>query len=278
MFTPEKILQHVQQHNGHGEGETNYIVHHLADANYLDFFGYEVHLPHLHLFGLDLSITKHVVMIWLAAVLVSFTFIWMSRKRKKEDVPSGFANLLETIVIFVRDDIVYENFGETGKKFVPFFLTTFFFILTCNLLGMVPTAATTTSNISVTGALACISLITIVLSGSIANGPIKYLKSLIPSGVPILLMPLMAVIELMGLFAKPFALAVRLFANMTAGHAVILGILGLVIQFKSYIIAPFPILMVIGISLLEIFVAFLQAYIFTFLTAIFVSSAVHPHH
>ena len=217
-------------------------------------------------------------MIWLAAVLVTLTFTWMARRRKKEEVPTGFSNLLETIMIFIRDEIVYDNFGKAGKRFVPFFLTTFFFILTCNLLGMIPMAATATSNITVTGALAGIALLTIVISGMRENGVLKYFRSLIPSGVPWWLIPIMIPIEVMGLFAKPFALCVRLFANMTAGHAVILGILGLIIQFKSYVIAPFPIIMVIGISLLEIFVAFLQAYIFTFLTAIFVSAAVHPHH
>jgi len=278
MINPGKLIQQVE-HNQHEGGEgTEYIVHHLSDSNTMEFFGYEVHLPDIHLFGLDLSITKHVVMIWLAALLISFIFIWAARRRKKETIPTGFANLLEIIVLFVRDEIVYTNFGKEGKKFVPFFQTVFFFILACNLLGLVPFGATATGNVTVTGVMALITLITIVISGIVEHGLFGYAKSFIPSGVPFWIIPVMFVVEIMGLISRIFALAIRLFANMTAGHAVILALLGLIIKFETYAVAPFPILMVIGVELLEIFIAFLQAYIFTFLSAIFVGAAIHPHH
>ncbi len=266
----------AEQAGGHGGSGADHIIHHITDSNALDFFGYEIHLPHLELFGFDISITKHVVMMWIvAALLIVITKLSLKTGRM---VQTGFGNFMETIIVFIRDEIVYVNFGKSGRPFVPFFLTVFFFILGCNLLGLIPPLSTATGNITVTATLAIISFIMILGSGIKYNGLGGWLKSIVPGSVPLWLYPVMIPVEIIGLLAKPFALAVRLFANMTAGHVVLLALMLLIVQFHNWFIAPAPIGMAIAIYCLEIFVAFLQAYIFTFLSAIFISAAVHPDH
>ena len=168
--------------------------------------------------------------------------------------------------------------GESGKPFLPFLLTVFFFILFCNLLGLVPYTATATGNISVTAALALCTFVVIQITGIANNGLFGYFRSLIPPGIPVALLPIMIPIEIMGLFAKPFALCIRLFANMIAGHVAILVFLGLIIMLKSYAIAPVSVAMAAAIYLLEIFIACIQAFIFTLLSALFINMAAHPEH
>jgi len=187
-------------------------------------------------------------------------------------------SFFEPIVIFVRNEIVYINFGKAGKPFVPFFLTVFFFILFTNLLGLVPFMSTATGNINVTAALAFMSLILIQFAGMIKNGFFQHWKNLVPSGVPWLLIPILVPVELMGMFAKPFALSIRLFANMTAGHIVIFAFLGLIILLENVLVSLVAVPLAVAISVLELFIAFLQAYIFTFLTSLFVSMTYHPSH
>jgi len=261
----------VEEAGQHAMSASDELLHHISDANYLEFFGYEIHLPQWHLFGIDISVTKHVVMMWIAMVVL-FLFLRFA-VRGASLVPRGLANFVEIIVIFIRDEIVFINFGKEGRVYVHYFLTLFFFILTCNLLGLVPQMATATSNISVTAALASISFIVIPGTGIKKQGFFNYSRQIVPSGVPLWLFPIMIPVEIMGMLVKPFALAVRLFANMTAGHVVILALLGLITNLFLFPVIIFP----VAISLLEIFIAFLQAYIFTFLTAIFVSSVIHPH-
>lgn len=253
------------------------IVHHLADARYIELppFG-EIHLPEIHLFGLDLSITKYTVYMWIAAALLLLVLLPMARRRG--GVYHGLFNAFEALIVYVRDEIVYANLGrEEGRPYVPFIATLFFFILFMNLLGLVPYGATPTGNLAVTGVLALFAMAAIEVSGIVANGPVKYAKSLVPAGVPMFLAPIMIPIEIIGHFAKPFALMVRLFANMTAGHVVILSMLGLIFLLKTWAVVPVSIGFALFIFLLEILIAFIQAYIFAVLTAVFIQLSRHPH-
>jgi F-type H+-transporting ATPase subunit a len=261
----------------HGAEEGFDIVHHLADANTIEFppFG-EIHLPEIHLFGLDLSITKYTVYMWLAAALLLLVLLPMARRRG--GVYHGLFNAFEALIVYVRDEIVYANLGrEEGRPYVPFIATLFFFILFMNLLGLVPYGATPTGNLAVTGVLALFAMAAIEISGIVANGPVRYAKSLVPEGVPMFLAPIMIPIEIIGHFAKPFALMVRLFANMTAGHVVILSMLGLIFLLKAWAVVPVSIGFALFIFLLEILIAFIQAYIFAVLTSVFIQLSRHPH-
>lgn len=259
--------------------DTSWIMHHVLDARELDFapFGI-IHLPEIHLFGLDISLTKHVVFMWLAFVLLVITFLYVARSYKKSLVPRGVTNLTEILIVFVRDEIVKPTIGKGYERFLPYLLTMFFFILTCNFLGLIPFGSTATSNIAVTATLAIISFIVIQVGGMMKNGVFGYLKGLVPHGIPFWLLPIMIPVELLGLFTKPFALAIRLFANMTAGHIVILSLLGLIFILHTYFVVPVSIAFALFIFLLEILVALIQAYIFTMLSALFIGMAVHQEH
>lgn len=269
---------------GQSDASGSWIIDHIVDSNVLDFepFGV-IHLPSFdfHLFGISihLSITKHVVFLWLAAAIVAFLLIYTAKSYKKSLVPKGIATLVEMIIEFIRDEIVKPTIGEKYiPSFVPFLGTVFFFILTCNLLGLLPYGATATSNISVTGSLALLSFVMIQLAGIKKNGVIGYFKGLIPHGVPVFLLPIMFVVEVLGLFTKPFALMIRLFANMTAGHVVILALIGLIFILKTPFISPVSILFALFIYLLELLVALIQAYIFTMLSSLFIGMAIHQEH
>jgi F-type H+-transporting ATPase subunit a len=253
------------------------VVHHLADAYEIDLQPFTtIHLPRLELFGLDVSITKYTVYMWVAALLLLLIFLPMARRRER--VHSGIFNLFEALFVYVRDEIVYATLGrEEGRPYVPFIATLFFFVLFMNLLGLVPYGATATANLAVTGVLALFSLVAIEVSGIVANGPVRYARSLMPEGVPMLLAPVMIPIELIGHLAKPFALMIRLFANMTAGHVVILSLLGLIFVIQSYFVVPVSIAFAVFIYVLEILIAFIQAYIFAMLTTVFVQLVRHPH-
>ena len=268
----EVIMHHLLDSNVHPPAADT--LHHVAETvNKAEIFFMNFDLPQFELFGIDFSITKHLIMMWLAALLVIIGFTLPFRKRKL--VNSGFANFLEMLVIFVKDEIVYNSLGKKdGDKIMPWLLTVFFFILTCNLLGLIPGAATATGNVSVTAGLAILSFILIQVKGMIAQGAIKYFINLVPKGIPAFVVPIMIPVEIIGLFTKPFALCIRLFANMVAGHAVILALLGLIM---TWILMPLPILGAVIISMLEILVAFIQAFIFTLLTALFISLAQHAH-
>ena len=271
-MTNEVIMHHLLDSNVHPPAADT--LHHVAETvNKAEIFFMNFDLPQFELFGIDFSITKHLIMMWLAALLVIIGFTLPFRKRKL--VNSGFANFLEMLVIFVKDEIVYNSLGKKdGDKIMPWLLTVFFFILTCNLLGLIPGAATATGNVSVTAGLAILSFILIQIKGMIAQGAIKYFINLVPKGIPAFVVPIMIPVEIIGLFTKPFALCIRLFANMVAGHAVILALLGLIM---TWILMPLPILGAVIISMLEILVAFIQAFIFTLLTALFISLAQHAH-
>lgn len=242
------------------------ILHHVLDTPILD----------IRVLGINLAITKHVVMMWIAAALLVIMFRLAFREPRM--IPSGLANLLEAIIVFLRDEVILPNMGEEGRRYLPYLLTVFFFILFCNLLGLIPLAATATGNVSVTAALALLSLIMIQVGGIRAHGLKHHMQNLIPHGIPTWLLPIMIPVEILGQFTKPFALCIRLFANMTAGHIVILSFLSMIFILQSIFISPFSVFFALFISLLELFVAFLQAYIFTMLTSLFIGMSIHPQH
>jgi F-type H+-transporting ATPase subunit a len=230
--------------------------------------------------SIDLSPTKHAVYLTLAALLVGLVFLYTSRVVARAQAagrpPRGFAAAMEAMVLYIRQEVILPNVGPHGEGYVNYLLTVFFFLLACNLLGLLPWSATPTSNIAVTGAMAVLSLAVIEISGIRALGLKGYLGTIfyLPPGLPTPLKPVMLLImtpiEIIGKLAKPFALAVRLFANMTAGHVVVLALIGLTFFFQSYLVGVAASVMATGIMLLELFVAFLQAFVFTLLTSVFI--------
>jgi F-type H+-transporting ATPase subunit a len=188
---------------------------------------------------------------------------------------------MEAMVLWVRQEVVLPNVGHHGEGYAPYLLTVFFFVLAMNLLGLLPWGATATSNISVTAALAIMAFIVIELTGMRTLGFKGYMNTIfyLPPGLPggpggavlkVLLLVVMTPIELIGKLAKPFALAVRLFANMTSGHVLVLALIGLTFLFQSYLVGVGASLLATGVMVLEVFVAFLQAFVFTLLTAVFI--------
>ncbi len=242
------------------------LEHHLLDHVYFRVAAGALSIP----------FSKHLLMMWLSAGL-AIVVLGAAGQMAKRGWRNRFVYFIESLTVFVRDEIVVPNIGEEGRPYLPYFLSVFFFVLFMNLLGMVPGSATATGNISVTASLALCTLFMINVAGVRAHGVGGYVKSLVPHGMPVWLLPLMYPIELLGLLTKSFALSIRLFANMIAGHIVIFAFLALIFLFGKLWVAPMSVAAALGINLLELFVAFLQAYIFTLLSAIFVGSAIHSH-
>jgi F-type H+-transporting ATPase subunit a len=269
------IARHGAAQGGGEQGPVDFteLLHHVQDAKELDTpFGI-LHLPQFQPFhvagiAIDMSITKHVVFLWCAALILCAVAIAVARKNSRRPVPTGFGNLFEMVVVFLRDEVAIPNMGPAGLRYMPYLLTTFFFILVMNLLGLIPWGASATGNINVTAGLAIIAFVMIQVSAIRAQGFGHYLAHM-TGGVHWSLWPIMIPIEILGLFTKPFALCMRLFANMLGGHIVIVSLLGLIFVFGSYFIAIGPVSFVVGINFLELFVAFLQAYIFVMLTSLF---------
>ena len=279
------------------------VLHHTADAYGIGLgeafpklnWYWGQFLPSLHVAGLTINLTptKHVILLALAAVLVFLTMHSagkaLERQRAGGAAPKGVANMIEAMVLFVRNDIAIENIGEhDGPTYAPLVMALFFFILYCNLMGLIPHLATPTGNVAVTGALALVSFVAIEVGGFAKLGPKGYLRTIFPKvpgmeGIGGAFMTMvMAPIELLSKLVKPFALCVRLFGNMTAGHFVILSLLGLIfifggLQYVNWGIGVASALLVLCIMLLEIFVAFLQAYVFALLTAVFIGLMQHEH-
>jgi len=259
----------------------NGILEHVKDSHYYDIFGYHLKLPEIppvKVLGItfDFSITRMVVLLWIAALIISLCFLFSFRKRKL--IPSKLGILLEYVILYIRDNIAYPILGrKLGDKYFPLISTLFLFILVCNLLGLVPLLGSPTSNLSVTSGLAIIVFVIIVLEGIKQHGLLGYFKSFIPGGIPAWLIPVMLPLEVLGLFIRIIVLAVRLFANMVSGHINIVVLFFLIIFLKTYLISPFSFGIALFVSLLEILVAFIQAYIFTMLSAIFISMSVKSH-
>jgi F-type H+-transporting ATPase subunit a len=274
------------------------VLHHTADAWTIAFHPIgEIHLPrwpdiHIGSLVVNLSPTKHVYFLLLAAILVFLTMYIAGRQMKKqrghETTPRGFAGAVEAMVLFVRNDIAIANIGHDGAKFAPFIMTLFFFILYANLLGLLPWGASPTGNLAVTAALAITVFLTVEISGMIKLGPKGYLRTIFPKipgieGVGGAVMSVaLAPIEIISKLVKPFALAVRLFGNMTAGHFVILSLFGIIFLFGhlqgwNWAIGLVTALLVLAIMMLELFVAFLQAYVFALLSSVFIGLMQHEH-
>jgi ATP synthase subunit 6 len=227
---------------------------------------------------------------WLAAITLVVVVILAARsaRRQSGQAPRGTPyHLIESVVLYVRDDMVYPVMGkEVGERFVPLFLTQFFFILFMNLFGLLPFGlfglghfgATATANLAVTGGMALTTLLFIHFSGMREHGFVHHWKNFVPHGLPWFVLPIIIPVEIIGMLVKPAALTIRLFANMTAGHLVVLSFFGLIYLFGSYLIGAPVLGMSIAIYSLELFVCFVQAYIFTYLSIIFVGASVHPEH
>lgn len=273
------------------------ILGEVEDAPYIPLGERQIPLPQwepieLGFLTIDLSLTKNTVFLWVAAVLVVATFLVVGRAYRRmghNEAPSGLANMAEVLVVFFRDQIVRANIGRDGDRYTPFILTLFFFILYMNLLGLVPFGISATASLSVTAALAFLALISIEVAGFKALGPKGYAQTIFfaPPGMgPVgkaAMMLVMAPVEFMGKLTKPFALAIRLFANMTAGKILILALLGLILIFAGAPAAAWAgvtagsVALVTAITLLKVFIAFLQAFIFAMLTAVFIGLIRHAH-
>ena len=308
--------EHVQEHlppDAHAEGFNagEVIIEHVSNSG-LDHP--LIHFPKL--FGIDFSVTKHVLMLWLVAAFVFVVVTWSVRRYLKQDrlIPSGFTNGLEAVVVFIRDGIVQPNVGRKWvNTWTPLILTFFVFILCANAIGLIPVfevvglidrwllhtgdesflkqvmhgGTTATANFNVTAALATITFGAIIAAGSRAHGVVQHWKNLVPHGLAWPLYILLIPIEVMGMFVRPFALTMRLAANMTGGHIAILAILSFVFLFTELfgtamagigvgIAVSVP--LAVGISALEIIVVLVQAYVFTLLSAVFIGMAIHVHH
>ncbi len=277
------------------------VLHHTSDAWTIDldlyFWHPVIHLPRwpdVHIFGLTLNLspTKHVVFMVLAAAFV-FGMMWFAARSLRKTqaqgkAPKGFAGAVEAMVLWVRNEIVLPNIPH-GERFAPFIVTLFFFVLCCNLLGLFPWGASPTGNLAVTGALALMVFIVIEVGGFIKLGPKGYFRTIFPhiEGLPPVGAAAMSIgmapIEIIGKLVKPFALAVRLFGNMTAGHFVILSLFGIIFIFGkveglNWGVGLITAALVTAIMVLELIVAFLQAYVFALLSAVFIGLMQEEHH
>ncbi len=311
MFVQEPLQEHAatEGHKAFNAGET--IIEHVSNS------GHEhplIKLPTL--MGIDFSVTKHVLMLWLVAATVFIVVTWVVRRylRQERLVPSGLMNGLEAVVEFIRDAIVQPNVGHKWvKTWTPLILTFFIFILCANAIGLIPVfevlalldrwvihsgedsfikhvlhgGSTATANFNVTAALATITFGAIIVAGSRAHGVVKHWMNLVPKGLALPVYVILIPIEIIGMFVRPFALTMRLAANMTGGHIAILAILSFVFLFAEMfgravagigVGLAVSVPLAVGISALEIIVVLVQAYVFTLLTAVFIGMAIHVHH
>ena len=268
-----KRLAHGHVYNGYRleeEGPLKGRIVRVDEAGVAD----EENLP------LDFSITKSVVGLMGSALIGLILFLSLARSYRKTGIsyPKGIQSFLEPVILFVRDDIAVPNLGHKADKYMPYLLTAFFFILINNLMGLIPFpppfGANVTGNIAVTFVLATCTFLITQFSGN--KNHWKHVFA--TPGVPVWLLPIMIPVEIIGLFSKPFALMIRLFANITAGHIIVLSLICLIFIFNSLALAPVSIFFVIFMDFMELLVAFLQAYIFTLLSALFISLAVQEHH
>ena len=280
----------------HASGPVDIITPHITDGDHMEIpywkfpFFKEIALPHwkpIVIGGLsfDMSPSKHVVFLLLGSTILFLMMVLAARSLRraaaKGEAPKGGANAIEAMILYIRNEVILPNVGHHGEGFVPYLLTAFFFILTLNLIGLVPYGSTATGNISVTATLAIMTFITVEVAGVRAQGW-RYLNTLFywNNDLPVVLRPvlflIMSPVEMIGKITKPFALAIRLFANMTAGHIVVLALMGLIFSFAGPLSAA-PLFMSVLIMVLELFVAFLQAFIFTLLSSVFIGQIRESH-
>ena len=306
----EAVAQGAHEAAAEGFNAGEVIIGHVSNSS-LDHP--LIHLPTL--FGIDFSVTKHVFMLWLVAaiVFVVVTVAVRSYLSQKRMIPRRFMNSIEALVEYLRDSVVQPNVGSKWvRAWTPLLLTLFVFILAANAIGLIPIfdvvgllnhwvlhldpesflmrlthgGTTATANFNVTAALAMITFGAIIVAGSRAHGFVKHWKNLMPGGVSPALGIALIPIEILGMLVRPFALTMRLAANMTGGHIAILAILSFVFIFTEMAGAAvgmgvglvFSVPLAVGISALEIIVVLVQAYVFTLLTAVFIGMAIHAHH
>jgi F-type H+-transporting ATPase subunit a len=232
----------------------------------------------IELFGWDVSFTNSAAFMLLAVLLTTGFFMMATRARSL--VPTRLQSVAEITHEFVAG-MLRESIGREGMKYFPFVFTLFIFIFVCNMLGMIPGGFTVTSHIVVTAALAALVFLTVLVLGFAKNG-LRFLKLFVPSGVPWYVMPLVTLIEVISFLARPISHSVRLFANMLAGHIALKVFGGFVVMLLGAgvyaALMPLPLLMAVAITALEVLVAFLQAYVFTMLTCMYLNDALHPGH
>ena len=311
MFAQEPAHEHLATQAAEKFNAGKVIIEHVSNSRIEHPL---IHLPKV--LGIDLSVTKHVFMLWLVAAVVFVVVTWTVRRYLRQDrlLASGFMNGLEAVVEFIRDSIVHPNVGRKWvNTWTPLVLTFFVFILSANAIGLIPLfevmglldhfvlhtgegsfakqlmhgGATATANFNVTAALATITFGAIIVAGSKAHGFFTHWKNIVPHGLAWPLYILLIPIEVMGMFVKPFALTMRLAANMTGGHIAILAIMSFVFLFTEMfgraiagigVGLAVSVPLAVGISALEIIVVLVQAYVFTLLTAVFIGMAIHVHH
>jgi F-type H+-transporting ATPase subunit a len=227
---------------------------------------------------INLSPSRHLVYMWISCLLTALLSIWAARQNARATVPRGFGNMMEAVIVFIRDEVAAPFLGRDTQRYLPILLTFFFFISTMNLVGLIPFGATATGNINVTAGLALITFGLMIGGGMRANGVFGYMRGIVPHGMPAPLYVIMVPIEIMGLFTKPFALTIRLFANMLSGALVIGAFYALIFGMNTVLVSPLSIVFLLFMSLLKIFVCILQAYIFTMLSSFFIGMAVHQEH
>ena len=309
MFQPDHVVESASEAAAKfNAGEV--IIEHVSNSPIDHPL---IHLPTI--LGIDFSVTKHVFMLWVVAALVFVVVTTTVRRYLRQDrlVPTGFMNALEIVVEFVRDGIVEPNVGRKwAKSWTPLFLTLGIFILAANAIGLIPIfdvlslinhtvlhlpeesfmvrvlhgGTTATGNFNVTAALATVTFFAIIVAGARAHGFVQHWKNMVPHGLPLPVTIMLIPIELMGMFVRPFALTMRLAANMTGGHIAILAILSFVFIFTELsgqalvgVGVGVPSLVLAALlSALEIIIVAVQAYVFTLLSAVFVGMAIHAHH
>jgi len=303
------LAQETEGHQGYNAGET--IIEHVSNSSHEHPL---IAIPHI--LGIDFSVTKHVFMLWVVAALVFLIVTVTVRRYLKQDrlIPSGFMNALEAVVEYIRDSIVQPNVGTKWvNTWTPLVVTIFLFILGANGIGLIPIfdvvalidrfilhtghdsflasvihgGTTATGNFNVTAGLAMVTFGAIIIAGTKAHGFVKHWKNIVPHGLHPLIYLLLIPIEILGMFVRPFALTMRLAANMTGGHIAILSILSLIFLLTEmfgraiagigvgvFVAVP----LAVGISALEIIVVLVQAYVFTLLSAVFIGMAINVHH
>ncbi len=297
-------------HGSHNQFDKAHLIGHVKDAEYFELprmLGGKLELPQPfktekpianfkvgfkaiddRIEPFDLKLTKFMVMEGLVAVVLILLFTIGAARIRRGGAPKGkLANLLESMVVFIRDEIARPAIGHhDGDRFLPYLLTVFLFVVGCNLFGLLPWGGSATGALATTGAMAVLTFAVVVFSGMAKLGPVKFWLAQVPhmdlpAPIGIILKPMIFLIELMGLCIKHFILAMRLLANMMAGHLVLVVILTFIAASASsmmwYAVTPASVLGLVALCLLELLVAFIQAYIFTFLSALFIGMAVHPH-
>ena len=305
----EEAAQHAGEHVAEPFDAGKTIIEHVSNSSIDHPL---IHLPTIA--GIDFSVTKHVLMLWVVAGLIFVVVTLAVRRYLSQDrlIPSGFMNALEAGVDFIKESIVRPNVGDKWvDAYTPLLLTLFLFILGANAIGLIPIfdvlallnhtvihasedsfltrvthgGVTSTGNFNVTAALATITFFTIIIAGARAHGFVKHWKNMVPHGLPLPVTLFLIPIEIMGMFVRPFALTMRLAANMTGGHIAILAILSFVFIFNVQFgpaagmgIGVFSLILASLISALEVIVVLVQAYVFTLLSAVFIGMAIHAHH